>query len=512
MISQPVIGLTSISSISSISPSVLKMIKSDKLSLQITANLMFTNLLLASTRPYKSKSSLLFSSLSSSMKLKNSSLYDKIKRIFTITIPLFQFVKDALLAIIAFIKTNLGHKDAEVAKKETIISNQDKDIREGRKWTSKKIIEIEKREGLHEQPKLQPQKNDQFAKVKNSVASRSYSIDDNFKPPLPKRTYSSNKTDSEMEKFWPPARLFNMTNGPGERISRQTVPLLVPKPIKTENETRIQALASEIKALSQDIEQTQAIQIQEVKPTQEVNQIQEFQESKEKEIIDPIAELEETIEAIVDEHIIAKKPQGLLANLTVDIGLSDISLGVIANITQNKLLTEYGIMDLSSKIFTNNTLGIWKLEENRILNGLVCESMFDRIILKNQDQIYCELPGSKGLEWNIDEEKLEMKILRGTSSTEYIRDDAGKLTSVKVIRPPVKGSYDRMPTLVSYKGYLLGDRIIGDVFTSSFAMGNITTEETLSGKFQLLRYTMEEMKAEKRSFEIQQSIRSDIKK
>jgi hypothetical protein len=54
-----------------------------------------------------------------------------------------------------------------------------------------------------------------------------------------------------MEKFWPPTRFFNMTNGPGERIMKQNVPLIVPNAVKqiaTENISKIESLALEIKA------------------------------------------------------------------------------------------------------------------------------------------------------------------------------------------------------------------------------------------------------------------------
>jgi hypothetical protein len=50
---------------------------------------------------------------------------------------------------------------------------------------------------------------------------------------------------------------------------------------------------------------------------------------------------------------------------------------------------------------------------------------------------------------------------------------------------------------VNYRGYLLGDRIIGDIFTSSYSMGNITSEVTSSGKFQLQRYSQEEINQKK---------------
>jgi hypothetical protein len=332
--------------------------------------------------------------------------------------------------------------------------------------------------------------------------AKKYWPTNNVKPSLPKRTYSTNTTE-DLEKFWPPSRYFNMTIGGGEKLSRQSVPLLIPNPIKAEsNETKIQSLSNEIKALSQEIQLAQQVE-----------------ESKEDEIIDPISELQETIEAIVDDYTSSKlnldAEIGLKPNLTVDIKLSDISLDVIANLTQNNVLTEYGIIDLSSKIFLNNTVGIWKLEENRIINGLICETMVDRIILKDKEQIYStEIQGSKGISWTFDAESIEMKILRGTSSTEYIRDNSGKLSSVKVTRPPTKGPYDRTPTMVNYRGYLLGDRIIGDVFTSSYAMGNITTDEKLSGKFQLQRYTFEEISLEKKAIEIKENLKlwNEIKK
>jgi len=495
-ISQSSSSSSSPSTMSSISPSVLKMIKNDRLSLQINANLMFTNLLLLQSKPYRPSSLKLLSAISSSILSKDSQIYEKVKRIFTIIDPIFRFLKNAMITLILFIKTKLGINDYEnTQKKDKIAVNQDKDIQQGRKWTSNKIREIEQREGLV--PKKTSIRMDPSQKLKDIPTKKVYwPTYNNVKPSLPKRTYSTNTTE-DLEKFWPPSRYFNMTTGGGEKLSRQSVPLLIPNPMKAEsNETKIQSLSNEIKALSQEIQQAQKVE-----------------ESKEDEIIDPISELQETIEAIVDDHIGSSKLNldteiGLKPNLTLDIRLSDISLDAIANLTQNNVLTEYGIIDLSSKIFLNNTLGIWKLEENRIINGLICETMVDRIILKDKEQIYStEIPGSKGLSWSFDEEQLSMKILRGTSSTEYIRDNSGKLSSVKVTRPPTKGPYDRTPTMVNYRGYLLGDRIIGDVFTSSYAMGNITTDEKLSGKFQLQRYTFEEISLEKKALEIKGNLK-----
>ena len=496
---------SSSSSMSSISPSVLKMIKNDRLSLQINANLMFTNLLLVQSKPYRPSSLKLLSAISSSILSKDSQIYEKVKRIFTIIDPIFRFLKNAMITLILFIKSKLGikdHKDTQMNDK--IAVNQDKDIQQGRKWSSNKIREIEQRDKLVAK-KTSTSPSPKLKDIPPTNAKKYWptgTASNNVKPSLPKRTYSTNTTE-DLEKFWPPVRLYNMTIGGGEKLNRQSVPLLIPNPIKAEsNETKIQSLSNEIKALSQEIQLAQQVE-----------------ESKEDEIIDPISELQETIEAIVDDYTSSKlnldAEIGLKSNLTVDIKLSDISLDAIANLTQNNVLTEYGIIDLSSKIFLNNTVGIWKLEENRIINGLICETMVDRIILKDKEQIYStEIPGSKGLSWSFDAESIEMKILRGTSSTEYIRDNSGKLSSVKVTRPPPKGPYDRTPTMVNYRGYLLGDRIIGDVFTSSYAMGNITTDEKLSGKFQLQRYTFEEISLEKKAIEIKENLKlwNEIKK
>ena len=88
------------------------------------------------------------------------------------------------------------------------------------------------------------------------------------------------------------------------------------------------------------------------------------------------------------------------------------------------------------------------MEEKRIVNGIPVEPMFDMIFLGEKDLITCQLSGSKPISWKYDEEKIEFQILRGTSSTEYVRDNANQIKSVKITRPPMKGPYDRLPTMV----------------------------------------------------------------
>lgn len=505
--------------VSSISPSVLSMIKNDRLSLHINANLMFTNLVLAHTKPHRSTSSLLLA-MSQSMRSKDSinTVLENVKRIFTITSPI-QLIKNGLISLILFIKIKFGIKDQNVEKKEMINSSQDKDIKDAKRWTSQKIREIELREvslNIKSDPTSKPRTDTTV--VKDSVYTRKYSITEskpridgstqvrdiastrknpignNMKPSSQKRSYSLNITDADKEKFWPPNRLFNMTNGGGEqRLVRQSVPLLVPNPtIKIENdESKIQSLASEIKALSKEPEEVQSVPltvpdfikiendeltIQSLDIKALSQEVEEVSMSKENEVIDPIA-----------------------------------ALGALqSNITNN-------VQNVSSEMVLNNTLGIWKLEENRILHGLETgilneQKMIDRIILQEREQIFSELSGSKGLSWSHNKTDtvglgFEMKILRGTSTTDYVRDN-GKLISVKVTRPPAN-SFHQRPTLVVYRGFSIGDRIIGDVYTSSYAMGNIPTlaEETLAGKFQLQRYTDEEMGKEKKAMEVEQNLR-----
>jgi len=62
---------------------------------------------------------------------------------------------------------------------------------------------------------------------------------------------------------------------------------------------------------------------------------------------------------------------------------------------------------------------------------------------------------------------------------------------------------------VNYRGYLLGDRIIGDIFTSTYSMGNMTSEipPTPSGKFQLQRYSDEEINKRKKSLEVKENLK-----
>lgn len=126
--------------IQSLSPSVLSMLKSGGLNkdiVQIKSQLLFSNLILAKTRPYSSSSSLSSLSMLSSLKATTSTLsniYEKIQKVLNTT---KSFLISLILSLLLFIKKKLGIKDVEVAKKEVIAINQDKDINEGRKWTTR---------------------------------------------------------------------------------------------------------------------------------------------------------------------------------------------------------------------------------------------------------------------------------------------------------------------------------------------------------------------------------------
>lgn len=101
------------------------------------------------------------------------------------------------------------------------------------------------------------------------------------------------------------------------------------------------------------------------------------------------------------------------------------------------------------------------------------DRLFDTIEIPPYGAVVSSLNGSTGLDWSVNylnssegstqQPILNFKVLRGCSSTSWIRVSDTK-TSLVVIRPP-KMPYDQMPKICLYRGTVVGDRVIGFVYS-----------------------------------------------
>jgi hypothetical protein len=72
---------------------------------------------------------------------------------------------------------------------------------------------------------------------------------------------------------------------------------------------------------------------------------------------------------------------------------------------------------------------------------------------------------------------LEFRVLRGCSATKWLRDAATGVMRVEITRPP-KQAFDQLPKVVIYRGQILGNRIVGNVYIEDTAAS--FTEELAS--------------------------------
>eukprot|EP01038_Epipyxis_sp_PR26KG_P014891 gene14891-20026_t len=120
--------------------------------------------------------------------------------------------------------------------------------------------------------------------------------------------------------------------------------------------------------------------------------------------------------------------------------------------------------------------GDWDISEQRYITKdrvNFSESLRDMVTLPPYGPIRSNVPGSTGMSWKVineDNGTIELRLIRGCSSTTWSRSPSGQMTA-SVTRPP-KPPHDQLPTNCIYRGVILGNRIVGYVYKENNSFQN----------------------------------------